>query len=114
MGMIEAELRGPAPRPTRLRAGARLRFAVLLASFLLLGGSPLLSVMRQIWAFQTLQRDGSPVEARVIRQHQAFFPVLRHHTLECAYTDASGVARTARVRVSASWWLASPPGSKLT
>jgi hypothetical protein len=114
MGMIEAELRGPAPRPTRLRAGARLRFAVLLAAFLLLGGTPLLSVMRQIWAFQTLQRDGSPVEARVIRQHQAFFPGLRHHTLECAYADASGEARMATVRVNASWWLASPPGSKLT
>jgi hypothetical protein len=115
MGLIEVELRGPAPRPTRLRAGARLRFAVLLTSFLLLGGIPLLSVMRQIWAFQTLQHDGLPMQATVLRQNQAsLLPGLRRHTLECAYTDASGVYRTATVRVSTSWWLASPPGSKLT
>jgi hypothetical protein len=114
MVTIEGELRCPAPRPTRLRAGARRRFAVALASFLCLGGIPILLVGHQIWAFQTLQQEGLPVAAVVAARHEAGAPGIRLRTLECLYTGPSGRLQSASVRVSRSWWLASPPGSRVT
>lgn len=115
MGTIETGLRCPGPRPVQLRAEARVRFAVTLTLFLLLGSAPLLLVGRQIWAFQSLQRDGRPVEATVLRQSAPLLlPGIRTYSLECSYTGPSGKAETAAVTVDRKWWLASPPGSKVT
>jgi hypothetical protein len=114
MVTIEAELRCPAPRPARLRPGARRRFAFALASFLCLGGIPVLHVSRQIWAFQKLQQDGLPVAAVVAARHETGAPGVRLRTLECLYSGASGRLQTALVRVSRSWWQSSPPGSRVT
>jgi len=114
MREIEPELRCPAPRPTRLRAGARFRFALNLGLFLLLGGLPLIQVTRQILVFQTLQRDGQPTAGTVLRRHARVYPAgVRIYTLDCLYVSASGKAETARVAVSRRWWLASPPGTSV-
>src|SRR5438034_59465 len=114
MREIEPELRCPAPRPTRLRAGARLRFALNLGLFLLLGGLPLIQVTRQILVFQTLQRDGQPTAGTVLRRHARVYPAgVRIYTLDCLYASASGKAETARVAVSRRWWLASRPTVRL-
>lgn len=114
MVTIEAELRCPAPRPTRLRPEARRRFAFALAAFLGLGGIPILHVSRQIWAFQALQQDGLPVAAVVAERHRSGPPGMRHRTLECVYLDSAGRTQTALLTVSRSWWDSSPPGSKVT
>ncbi len=114
MGMIEPELRCPAPRPARLRAGSRQRFVVALALFLILGGAPLLHVCRQIWALQTLQSEGGAVEATVVRRLTSGIPGLPSRALECQFASASGDFRTARLVVDGDWWRASPPGSRVT
>jgi hypothetical protein len=115
MVTIEPELRSPAPRPSRLRAEARLRFAAALCLFLLLGGAPLLLVTRQIWHFRNLQREGRPEEATVLRQvEQVVLPGVRRYALDCVLADPSGTAMTARVWVDRAWWQASPPGSPMT
>jgi hypothetical protein len=114
MVTMEPELRCPAPRPTRLRAGARFRFAVLLSLFVLLGGAPLLLVMREIRAFQMLQQEGLPVEGTVRRRvDEALFPGVRIYALNCVYTGPSGKREAAALAVDRKWWLASPPGSKV-
>jgi hypothetical protein len=114
MVTIEPELRCPAPRPTRLRPGARRRFAFALVSLFCLGGLPLLHVSRQIWAFQTLQQEGLPVAAVVAERHQSGAPGMRLRVLECVYFGPAGRPQTALLRVSPSWWHASPPGSRVT
>ena len=101
MREIEPELRCPAPRPTRLRAGARLRFALNLGLFLLLGGLPLIQVTRQILVFQTLQRDGQPTAGTVLRRYARVYPAgVRIYTLDCLYVSAPGKAVTARPLVA--------------
>jgi hypothetical protein len=111
MVMIEPELRCPAPRSARLRPGARRRFAVALALFLGLGGAPLIHVARHLWAFQSLQRDGRPLAATVLRRSEQRFAGMWWGTLECLYAGSSGSAETASLPVDHSWWVASPPGS---
>jgi hypothetical protein len=113
MGMvnIEPELRCPAPRQARLRMGARRRFAVALALFIGLGGAPLIHVARHLWAFQTLQRDGRPVPATVLRRSEQRIAGMWWGTLQCVYASPSGPTATATLPVDHSWWVASPPGS---
>jgi hypothetical protein len=114
MMTIEPELCCPAPRHTRLRAGARFWFAVNLALFLLLGGLPLVQVTHQIRRFQTLEREGQMAEGTVLRRHERLYPAgVRIYTLDCAYATTSGKAATATVAVSRHWWLASPTGSSV-
>jgi hypothetical protein len=114
MGTIEAELRCPAPRATRLRPGARRRFAAALTLFLLLGGMPLIRVVRQIRAFQTLQREGYPADATVLSRSEQSYPAgIRFYTLQCIYASTSGRTVTAAVVVPRHWWLASTPGSRV-
>lgn len=109
---IEPELQCPAPRPARLRAGARLQFVVNLGLFLLLGGLPLVQVTRQIALFRALQRDGQPAEGTVLRRHERVYPAgVRIYTLDCVFANPSGKAATATVAVPLRWWMASPPGS---
>ena len=96
---IEPELRCPAPRPARLRPGSRRRFAVALALFLGLGGAPLLHVARHLWAFQTLQRDGRPVPATVLRRSEQRIAGMWWGTLQCVYASPSGPTATATLPV---------------
>jgi len=89
MSTIEPELSCPAPRPTHLRVGARRRFAVNLALFLLLGGVPVIRVVQQIWTFQTLQQNGRAADGVVVRRRDpVLLPGLRAYEIEdclCLY-----------------------------
>jgi hypothetical protein len=114
MSTIEPELLCPAPRPARLRAGARRRFAINLSLFLLIGGLPVLGVVRQIWVFETLRQEGRPAQGVVLRRTDpVVLPGLRLYGLECVYSDDSGRSETAALTVPRGWWLASPPGSSI-
>jgi hypothetical protein len=114
MTTIEPELRCPAPRHTRLRAGARLWFGVNLGLFLLLGGLPLVQVTHQILLFRALQREGQSAEGVVLHRHERLYPAgIRIYTLDCAYSGTAGKAETATVAVPRHWWLASPTGSSV-
>src|SRR5437660_3476304 len=114
MNTIEPELQCPAPRPTRLRAGARRRFAVNLTLFLLIGGLPVVRVVRQLWTFQTLLQDGRAADGVVLRRTDPILlPGLRLYGLECVYAAESGRTETAALTVPRGWWLASPPGSRI-
>lgn len=114
MNGIEPELQCPAPRPTRLRAGARRSFGLNLALFSLLGGLPLLLVTRRIALFEALQQDGQAAKGTVLRRDQRLYPAgVRIYTLNCICTDASGKAERATIEVPFRWWLASPPGASV-
>jgi hypothetical protein len=114
MNTIEPELRSPAPRPTRLRAGARRRFARNLALFLLIGGLPVARVVQQIWIYETVQQQGRAAEGVVLRRRDPLvIPGLRAYEIECLYAAPSGRTETARLTVPRAWWLASPPGSRV-
>src|SRR5436190_9739540 len=114
MSTIEPELQCPAPRPTRLRACARRRFAVNMALFLLIGGLPVIHVVRQIRTFEILQQDGRVSEGVVLRRSDpTLVPGLRSYELQCLYASPSGRTETASLSVSRGWWLSSPPGSRI-
>jgi len=87
---------------------------VSLALFLFLGGAPLIHVVRQIWAFQMLQRDGRPVEATVSGRFQQRVLGIWQGELECIHLGASGQPERVWLSVDRSWWQASPLGSKVT
>jgi hypothetical protein len=82
--------------------------------FLLIGGLPVVRVVRQIWTFQTLQQEGRAGEGVVLRRNDpTLLPGLRSYEIECLYAAASGRTETAALTVTRGWWLASPPGSRV-